>query len=119
MGKCGCGDFQGDFKFKGPNNITYVLQVYPSCDYCDNPAGIILYAMSPEDCKDWDVDTIPDIEIRDVGTLISVIHPKKLMETIIQGIESYVADGINDDFNLAVNEAIKDNRRIHSDTACR
>ena len=115
MGACGCGDFQGDFKFPGPGNITYVLQVYPPCNYCETPAGIILYAMSPDDCNDWGVDAMPEINIKDVGTLISVIHPKELMTTIIQGIESYIEEGINDVFTSAIHQAIQDNHHLNVD----
>lgn len=77
MGQCGCGDFQGDFKFKGPEGITYVLQVYPACDNCDTPAGVIIYAMDKNDCEMWGVNEIPEIKIQDVGTFVSVIHPRK------------------------------------------
>ena len=47
MGACGCGDYNPSFKFKGPGNNWYVLQHYPGCSYCDTPAGVIIYDMSP------------------------------------------------------------------------
>ena len=109
MGQCGCGDFAGDFKFKGPDGITYVLQVYPSCNNCDNPAGIILYAMNKDDCEMWEVESIPAVEITDVGTFFSVIHPKKLMESVLEGLEAYMEEGINDEFRTAVFKSIEDN----------
>ena len=114
MGQCGCGDFNGDFKFKGPGKTTYVLQIYSSCNDCDNPAGIILYAMSEEDCEEWSVEDVPEIEIQDVGTFFSVIHPRKLMESITEGIEVYVEEGLHDEFRSAVFKSIKDNKRLHS-----
>lgn len=117
MGQCGCNDFQGDFKFKGPDGITYVLQVYQSCSYCETPAGIILYAMNEKDCQTWCVDDIPEIQISDVGTLISVIHPKKLMKQIAEGITVYVEDSLNDEFQSAIYETIKENKELTPNNA--
>ena len=77
MGQCGCGDFSGDFKFKGPKGITYVLQVYPPCKECDNPAGMIIYSMNEEDCRTRDVDDIQEIEIQDIGSFFSIAHPRE------------------------------------------
>lgn len=113
MGQCGCGDYQGDFKFKGSDDFTYVLQVYASCDYCDTPAGVIIYRMSPEDCSMWDVDHLKEVEISDIGTCVAVIHPHELEKEINETIESL--EGVESDFHYAfqrcVYKAIKDNRK--------
>ena len=42
MGACGCGDFNGLFKFKGPGKSWYTLEIYGGCEYCDTPIGVIL-----------------------------------------------------------------------------
>ncbi len=115
MGQCGCGDFHGDFKFKGPDGITYVLDVYPSCDYCNTPAGIILYAMGSDDCKIWGVDHIPEIEILDIGTCVAVIDPADLIKKADKLIGGF--EGIESDFHHAfinaVHKSIKNNKRLH------
>lgn len=113
MCQCGCGDFNGDFKFKGPDGISYVLQVYPSCDNCNQPAGIILYAMGEKDCKEWDVENIPEVEITDIGTFFSVVHPKKIVEFVLHGVQQYIEDGLDYEFTSAVFAAIKDNKSLH------
>ncbi len=80
MGECGCGSFYPSFKFKGPGKDTYVLQVYPSCDYCNTPAGVILYRMSPKEARQWDLDDVPEKEIPFVGMVIPVIDPEVFKE---------------------------------------
>lgn len=47
MGECGCGDTSPDFRFPGPDGITYAIQLYPGCDYCGTPIGIIVYRFGP------------------------------------------------------------------------
>lgn len=78
MGECGCSDFRGDYRFRGPGDLTYVLQVYESCDDCCTPAGVVLYAMNPDECRDWDVESIPEIQVPYVGRLVAVLDPKIL-----------------------------------------
>ena len=102
MGQCGCGDFQPDFKFKGPEGITYVVQMYPSCDYCDNPAGVIIYALTPEEAEMWGLGHVPEKEINADGTWIAVIHPKHIMGSVMEGIQQYIEDGFANEFRNAV-----------------
>lgn len=114
MGECGCTQFNAILKFKGPRGVTYVLDIYPSCSYCDAPLGIILYAFDKEACRDWAVDEVPEIDIdRDEGTCIPILHPedmKKLMAKTFAGDEEMIdvcQDGVDDCFKDAVFEGIR------------
>ena len=113
MGQCGCGDFQGDFKFKGPGDIVYVLQVYLSCDECDNPAGVIIYKFSPEDCILWDVKEIPELDVSGVGSLIGVVDPKKLVDMWDEAGGQLKYLDLSDEFRSAVLKEIKNNKRAY------
>jgi hypothetical protein len=111
MGVCGCGDFNGDFKFPGPDGITYVLQVYPPCENCNTPAGVIIYSFNKDDCKNWDVDEIPELDFGNGEALIAVAHPGSIMKSVFEGLEHYLEEGVGDVFRSSVFDAIKDNRR--------
>lgn len=108
MGACGCGDFQGDFKFKGPGNDYYILQVYPPCAYCETPAGVIIYRMGKTDQTMWRVDEIPEVKILDIGTAIWVLDAEKFKRNdIFEDMDTDVDHALID----AVNCAIKANRK--------
>ena len=108
MGQCGCGDFQGDFKFKGPGNKWYVLQVYPPCDYCETPAGVILYKFNKKDQELWRINEIPEVEIQDIGTAVWVVDVECLKKDPV--FEDQETD-IQHAFLKAVNKAIKNNAK--------
>lgn len=107
MGQCGCGDFYGDFKFKGPDGVVYVVDVYCPCDYCHTPAGVVIYAMDNEDQQLWDVENIPEIKIADVGTFIGVLHPEVFAEKI-KSLAGLDIEGAETDFNRAAAESVQD-----------
>lgn len=108
MGDCGCGDFQGDFKFKGPNNDWYVLQVYPPCDYCETPAGVIIYRMGKEDQELWRVDEIPEVKILDIGTAVWVLDAEKLKRNdVFEDMETDVHHAMLEAVNSAISENMK------------
>lgn len=114
MGECVCCAFNAILKFRGPRGITYVLDIYPSCSYCDTPLGIILYAFDKKACDDWDVDHVTEIEIdKEEGTCIPILHPedmKKLMAKTFAGDQDMIDichDGVDDTFRDAVFEGIK------------
>lgn len=112
MGQCGCGDFNADFKFKGPGNITYVLQIYDSCEYCETPAGVIIYAMNPKDCKMWDVEHLQEVKIEDVGTAFAVIDPFELGKKLSKWLEIEGAEGdFYSNFREVVWDSIQANRK--------
>lgn len=118
MCQCGCADFDGDFKFKGPGDITYLLQVYPSCEDCEMPAGVVIYAFSPEDCENWGVDAIPEISLDNVGRLVGVVDPGRVKENWSRAagdpeLLEYMEPDIRSGFIDAVNHEISENRKHH------
>lgn len=46
MGSCGCSDYGGGLKFPGPPGFVYVLEVYPGCNDCGTPAGVVIHKFS-------------------------------------------------------------------------
>lgn len=120
MGQCGCSDFQPDFKIAGPGDYTYVVSVYRSCDHCETPAGVLIYKMSPEDCDEWDVHRLPEVEISDVGTLIAVLDPKELWKQLTaRGVDmEYLEPDTTIAFLNAVGKSIKDNESLIPDAEC-
>ena len=107
MGQCGCGDFQGDFRFPGPGNITYVVSVYPSCDYCQTPAGVVIYAITLADCKVWAIDHLPELPMCDAGTLVGVVDPRIYIKKLTKyaGVD---LEGCEPDTDFAFREAVND-----------
>ena len=52
MGECGCmSNERPIYRLDGPNNLTYVVKIYPSCDYCDSPAGVVIDLHTDEDLE--------------------------------------------------------------------
>ena len=51
MGACGCGDYQGEFQFPGPDGSIYSLAIYPGCDDCDQGPGIVIHRHVTEQGK--------------------------------------------------------------------
>ena len=118
MGQCGCADYSGDFRFGGPGDTTYVLQVYPSCEYCEMPAGIAIYAFSPDECEDRGVAALPEIDFDSAGRLLGVVDPGRVKENWSRAagdpeLLEYMEPDIRSGFIDAVNHEIKENRKHH------
>ena len=99
MGSCGCCDHPGEFRFKGPDNSWYILQIYPSCQGCGTAAGITIYKFATDEMKDWGAEQLPIIDIPYDGKAIEVIHPRLFLE----GLEAAELcengfEGLEDDF---------------------
>jgi hypothetical protein len=97
MGVCGCGDYQPEFKFKGPGENWYVLQLYPGCSHCDTPAGVIIYNMSPEASKTWGVEETEEKIISEEGTAVTVIDPSIIKQHLAKYLKD-TAEITADDF---------------------
>lgn len=102
MGECGCADFNVQFKFKGPDNTYYLLAMYDSCEYCDTPAGFILYRMNGKEMREWGVEDMPATEIGYEGKVFAVLHPKILRDMMIKdrGV------GRDDDLGIDIEDAM-------------
>lgn len=98
--------------------MRYVLQIYPGCQGCCTPAGIIIYALTEEDMELWDTDKLPEREILYEGTAFPVIDPevlKKRMEDLY-GEYSDAAfactEAVDECFQEAVWDNIEEGKRI-------
>jgi hypothetical protein len=123
MGECGCGDYNADLRFKGPDGITYVLQVYQSCSECCTPAGVLIYAFNDEQYKLWNCGELPEIEFDEGGTGIAVVDPEALKELMAKLYEKdseqaiVCEDGIDHCFPDAVFKQIEETRERFRDLA--
>ncbi len=123
MGECGCGSFCPQFKFAGPRGITYVIELYPGCDNCSAPAGMMLYAFDKAACEDWDIDSVPGIEIADDGTPIPIINKDdlhKLMKKYWDGnvdAQDICEDALDDCFTDAARMGIEKTRKMYAEDA--
>lgn len=112
MGSCGCGDYRGDFKFKGPDGSWYVLALYPSCQYCDTPAGITLYKFNEKEMKEWAADNLPEVNIPYVGKGFEVIHPRRFLELLEKAeLCENGFEGIEEDFYSVFKDAVWETHR--------
>jgi len=59
MCECGCAErMVPALQFPGPSDTVYALGLYPGCENCDNPAGVVLYHTTPAGLKEltpWSV----------------------------------------------------------------
>lgn len=61
MCECGCGERTAPvFTFEGPPGITYGVALYPGCNECSTPAGVMLYAIPDSERKHFMLDD-PDL----------------------------------------------------------
>lgn len=106
MGACGCCELSGGERFAGPDGTTYVIEIYPSCDYCDTPAGFRLYQFNEETSEMFDIKHLKEVEFfGDPGyeradySVVGRSALKKLIANAIVGYkpESGVIDEIDAD----------------------
>jgi len=123
MCECGCGSFCPQFKFAGPRGITYVIELYPGCDNCSVPAGMMLYAFDKADCELWGIDTVPDIEISNVGSPLPIIDKDDLMKLMRifwddnVDAQDICEDSLDECFTDAARIGIEKTRKMYAEDA--
>lgn len=87
MGACNCADGVPDFRFEGPDGVTYTLSIYPPCSDCQTPAGVILGKVSDDDLGLYGVPLAEVLHFDpalDYTILIPVIDRSKLQEQLVE-----------------------------------
>ncbi|MFH1985643.1 MAG: hypothetical protein ABIL58_27740 [Pseudomonadota bacterium] len=130
MGACGCGDFAGIWKLKGPGEIIYTIGYYPSCSDCKIPAGMELSKFKTlADAQMFCADELPDYPFSEDGTsLICIVDPEKLKKAMTSWAEEIrkelqaggddydpeglISDAIDETFRDAVFETIKEDAKL-------
>lgn len=90
MGSCGCGEGYGRWSFSGLPGQVFTFDVYPGCDGCDQPIGIIIQRIEGDN-----LDLIPDLVLplhfsefdtrEEHGDFaLPLIDPGTLLEDIVQ-----------------------------------
>ena len=82
MGQCGCNDFQPMAWFEGPDDDLYAVELYPGCEYCGTPAGVVIYRLDPEYTELWELREYPKIEPDLAGICITVMNPETLSKLV-------------------------------------
>lgn len=96
MGACGCINNEIPiYRFPGPNELTYVINVYPSCSYCDTPAGVTIDLIGDEELKFLGLEHVEEVfqdrKRVDLGPGIPVIDKNVLKKAIIDAIPRHEA----------------------------
>lgn len=68
MGQCGCGDFYPLWKLPGPDGSQYTIELLPACDYCREPLAVRISQLRGDALDHWEIDQVPDFEMRDLGS---------------------------------------------------
>lgn len=113
MGQCGCSDTAPDFKFPGPDGVTYAIQIYPSCHYCSSPAGVDIHRFNDEWTREW-CDGVPDApwltyahgDPANAILSIPVLDPKHLMKALGEPGDDEYADIDEEEMRLALPDAV-------------
>ena len=96
MGECGCGATELNYQLKGPEGITYGIEVYSGCHDCGTPAGVVIHRFGGED--EWEADLleyVPELPIVGYKTsiggqaAITVISPEGLVASINKNLDEY------------------------------
>lgn len=113
MGQCGCSDTEPDFQFPGPDGITYAIQIYPSCHYCNTPAGVDVYRMTAEDVEIWlnGVEQAPFVPYSadnpsSAQLAIPVLDPASLAKVLNEDVDQDLALVREDEIRLALRQAV-------------
>lgn len=77
MGECGCGDFDSQYKLAGPEGVTYSINIYSSCHYCNTPVAVDIYRHSAQGVEEWGVNELPDLPIHGYGAVLKGEEPKE------------------------------------------
>jgi hypothetical protein len=53
MGACGCADTSPEIRLPGPEGVHYGIEIYPGCQYCYTPAGVVVYRFDDDEAEIW------------------------------------------------------------------
>lgn len=107
MGECGCISIPYDNKIELADGRTLFVGIYPSCHYCDTPAGVQFFAAEGEDA-DW-INEVhkPKPLINDNGYgAIMVINQQSVEKMIVElfdgqdGMDRELVKVIAEEFEL-------------------
>lgn len=99
MGECGCGDTTPEFRLPGPDGITYGIEIYGSCHYCETPAGVVIYRFDAAEAAVW-LDGVEDAPLMaydperptNAQLAIPIVDPEFLMKALEDAVEVEPSD---------------------------
>jgi hypothetical protein len=53
MGECGCSSTDVTYRLPGPPGVHYGIEIYPSCNYCFTPVGLVVHRFDDENAEMW------------------------------------------------------------------
>jgi hypothetical protein len=109
MGRCGCMETIGDFRFPGPKGGWYTLTIYTGCRYCDEGPGVNLSFYGKDSPLYEEVLFLPELpigEILGVPTLDWTVLSKSI-ETDFKGLEAEAVVDELPDYIEAAAQAVR------------
>ena len=91
MGACGCIGINYPFKEELADGRILLVGVYPSCRYCDSPAGVLFWAVSKQDFQDWHQRAKPLLDGQEM-TAIPVADPRFIREAMTKALTGVKPD---------------------------
>jgi hypothetical protein len=121
MGACGCiGTEIPIYRLPGPGSLTYVVNVYPSCEYCDTPAGVTIDLYTEWDLVQHGLQDVPyfsmmesDGKPKELGPAIPVVDRDMLYQAIDGWLDDGDLDGlefVDEHLRKVVYETVKRNK---------
>jgi len=112
MGACGCGDFVPQYKFEGPGDTVYTLEVINGCRYCEEvPKGVVISQLNTEDQEMFCVDVVPDLKFNDRDfkeAPIEIMSREWLTEKLKAGLNGVLDDKSPEYLDIVVEELVQD-----------
>lgn len=121
MGACGCIELNSVGKIVAKDGSAYLIGIYPSCHYCDSPAGIQIQNVRKADWHLWDVKSIPDLKMHEHSQMlflpiISTQIVRKKMQEMLIGFEPENGKMDEIDAETLAEEAFRDLRDCVAET---
>lgn len=119
MGECGCIGIRYQWFVRLPDSRYLLIGVYPSCQYCHSPAGVILQSVDESERDDFYQDA-EEILVDDFMACIPVVDPneiRKQMFATINGAKPDEGETIDEHFaDVLADEAFPDLRHCVAET---
>jgi hypothetical protein len=87
MCECGCSSRGPDFRFAGPQGLTYGLEIYPGCKDCEAPIAVAITRYTREDFEMFGLKHVPLLKFKNNDSAHPILHPRLLEKMIAKWIE--------------------------------
>jgi rRNA maturation endonuclease Nob1 len=50
----------------GPDGLTYVLEIYPGCEYCGHEVGLTVHRYTNHDIEEWQLENLKEMTFQNL-----------------------------------------------------